>query len=98
MAIPLRNLLNDAINRAGISRQVVANQVVEEFDKICKELYGSETCREITHVTYRNKIIEIKCRQSVVAQNLQFNKMRLINELNHVFKNKVVDDIRIMVV
>jgi len=98
MPIPLRNLLGDAINRAGIGRQVVANRVVSEFDKICRELYGEDTCREISHVAYRNKVLELKCRRSVVAQNLQFNKMRLANEINHVFKKRVIDDIKITVV
>lgn len=98
MSIPLRNLLGDAINRAGIGRQVVANQVVAEFDKICVELYGDDTCREISHVAYRDRVLEIKCRRSVVAQNLQFNKMRMVNELNHVFKKRIIDDIKITVI
>jgi hypothetical protein len=98
MAIPLKNLLGDAVKRAGISRGILASQVVEEFNKVCQELYGNETRKMIEHVSYRNKTLRIKCREAVVAQNLRFNKARLINEINNVLKGQAVKDIQITIV
>jgi len=98
MAIPLKNLLGDAVNRAGITKGVLASNVVKEFHSVCKELYGAKTCEMIEHVSYRNKTLAIKCREAVVAQNLRFNKMRLINEINQSLKAKAVKDIQITIV
>jgi len=95
--IPLKNLLGDAVNRAGIGRGVVAATVVEEFNKICRELYGAETCQMIDHVSFRDGVIRLKCREAVVAQNLRVNKMRLINELNQSLKKKSIKDIQIII-
>lgn len=98
MAIPLKNLLGDAVKRAGISRGILASRVVEEFHKICRELYGDKTCKMIEHVSYRNKTLRIKCREAVVAQNLRFNKTRLINEINNALKGQAIKDIQITIV
>jgi len=43
MAIPLKNLLGEAVNRAGIKKGVLASNVVKEFNSVCKELYGAKT-------------------------------------------------------
>jgi hypothetical protein len=98
MAIPLKNLLRDAVNRAGIAKGVLASNVVKEFNSVCRELYGEKTCDMIEHVSYRNKALTIKCREAVVAQNLRFNKMRLINEVNQSLKVKAVENIQIVIV
>ncbi len=98
MAIPLKNLLGDAVKRAGISRGILASRVVEEFNKVCKELYGDKTCKMIEHVSYRNKTLRLKCCEAVVAQNLRFNKARIINEINNALKAQAIKDIQITIV
>jgi hypothetical protein len=97
MGIPLKNLLGDAVKRAGIGQGVLAARVVEEFQKICRELYGSDTCQAISHASYRQGVLKVKCEEAVVAQNLRFNKTRIINELNQALQQRTVRDLKILI-
>lgn len=97
MATPLKNLLGDAVNRANITRGVIAARVVEEFDKVCRELYGEQTCSMISHVSFRDKKIRIKCSEAAAAQNLTVNRVRLVNEINRAFGQKVVEDLSVSI-
>ncbi|MDD4995464.1 MAG: DciA family protein [Patescibacteria group bacterium] len=97
MLIHIKKLLDEAVKRAGITQSVNAARVVEEFNRVCRELYGKLTCDAVAHVSFRNGIVRVSCGHAVVAQNLQFNKSRLINEINRGLKAKAVSGIKITI-
>jgi len=98
MALPIKKLLGDAVKRAGIAQGVLAARVVEEFNKVCLELYGQATCQGISHISFRQGVVKASCQEAVIAQNLRFNKTRIINEINQSLGQQVIRDLKIIIV
>jgi predicted nucleic acid-binding Zn ribbon protein len=90
----LKNLIFNAVQRAGISRQVEAANVVELFDRLAPELLGEAIAKGAKAAYVRNNILTIECVSSLIAQEVRYREQDIIKELNKKAGGQAVEKIR----
>lgn len=96
MFIKIKNLLNKSINRAGFSRQIEATQVVEQADKVLRQILSQKVYEKIKPVSFKNGALTIACLNSVAAQEVKLRQREIIAQINQPFKERLVTDLRFM--
>lgn len=92
--VPLKNLLSNRMKRAGISRQVLAAQAVEKFNKILAEIFGPGILKKARAIYLRNKVLTVSCLSSVLIQEIYLKRNKIIRELNHQLGGEVVETLK----
>ncbi|MFA6551636.1 MAG: DUF721 domain-containing protein, partial [Patescibacteria group bacterium] len=84
----------NAVQRAGISRQVEAANVVELFNRLAPEILGEAVARAVKAIYVRNNILTIECDSSLIAQEARYREQDIIRELNKKAGAQAVEKIR----
>lgn len=88
---PVSRILPKAIQKAGISRQVTAARVLEEWATVLKQLWGEEKAAHIEGVSLANGTLKLRSRSGVAAQELKIWEARLVNQLNRELGSRIVE-------
>ena len=83
----LKHLIANAVQRAGVSRQVEAASVVELFNRLA---------REAKAVYVRNNILTVECGSSLIMQELRYREPEIIQAINQQAGGRAVEKIRFM--
>jgi len=92
--IPLKNILAQNARQSGISQQILAAQVIEKFNQILVEVFGSGVGRRARAMYLRGKILTVGCLSSVVTQEIYLKRGKLIKELNKRLGGEAVTDLK----
>jgi hypothetical protein len=92
---PIGSLVNKALDRTGVRRQVEATVVLDKFNELCDKKWGEKTKGKVQAIHIKNKILTVACLNSVLAQEIQFNAHIFIKEINREF-GEVVERIRFL--
>lgn len=79
-----------------LARQINAGLIVEFVNEQIKELWGKIGKDNAKAVSLKDKIVKINCAHSVMAQELQFKKQRIVDIVNEKFGSGTV--IRVTIV
>ncbi|PIT93771.1 hypothetical protein COU00_02560 [Candidatus Falkowbacteria bacterium CG10_big_fil_rev_8_21_14_0_10_43_11] len=90
----LKNLIFNAIQRAGVSRQVEAATVVELFNKLAPEILGEAISRSAKAIYIRNNILTVECASSLIMQELRYREPEIIQAINKQAGGQAVEKIR----
>lgn len=90
MAEQIGSLLNKTINKAGISEQVGAAVVCDQFNKIVIEVLGQNIKDKVKALYVKNKTLSVAALSSVVGQEIKLHEQEILEKLVvKVGKNKV---------
>ena len=90
----LKNLVRNAGQRAGVSRQVEAAGVVELFNELAPEILGEKIAGCAKAIYVRNNILTVECASSLVRQEVRYREPAVIKEINKRAGGQAVEKIR----
>jgi len=90
----LKKLLSQAAQRAGISRQIEASNVVNLFNKLAPEILGKVIAGNAKAVYFKNNILTVECSSSLIMQEVRYREQEIIKELNQKSGGEIVEKIQ----
>ncbi len=90
----LKNLIANAVQRAGVSRQVEAATVVESFNRLAPEILGETIAHSAKAIYVRNNILTVECGSSLIMQEVRYREPEIIQALNKQAGGQVVEKIK----
>ncbi|MDO8618255.1 MAG: DciA family protein [Candidatus Uhrbacteria bacterium] len=94
---PIRKILPQAIQQAGIARQVTAARVIQETQEALRRLWGEEKAKYIQTVSFKDGVIKVKALAPAAAQEIKNATVPLQNEVNRALGSKIVQQIQVVV-
>ena len=84
-------------NKGGLSKQITASLICEEFDKIVVAKWGSVAKDKIKAMYFKDNILTIATLSSVFAQEVKLHEKEILDLLNKKFGLSDVTKIRYLV-
>ncbi len=81
MADSIKNLLQQTVNKAGISQQVDAAVVCDAFNRIIVELLGQEIAKKAKALYVKNRTLSIAVLSSAVGQEIKLHEREIMEKL-----------------
>jgi hypothetical protein len=93
----ISSILNNTVKQQkGLSAQVTAALVCEEFDKIVRQIWGEIGATKVKALYLKDNVLTIASLSSVMAQEIKLNEREILSALNDKFKG-VVERIRYVI-
>lgn len=86
----IKRILPQAIQSAGIARQVTAARVVEEATEKLRLLWGDEKAAYAEVVSFSDGTLKWRTTSSVAMQELKLMEKQLVNDLNRELGSRVI--------
>ncbi|MFA6098241.1 MAG: DciA family protein [Patescibacteria group bacterium] len=97
MAQQIGNLLGNSINQAGISAQVGAAIVCNDFDRILLETLGQKIKKNAKALYVKNRTLTIAVLSSIVGQEIKLHEQEILEKLHKKPSGKTVERLRFLV-
>lgn len=97
MITPLKNLLNDSLQRSGVAKEVSAAMVVDEANKLIGQIMGEKVKKRAEAKYVKNGELSIAVLSSVVTQEIKMHEHKLMEKLNKKIGKDVVKKVRFLV-
>ncbi len=88
--VPIKSLLSKFLKRKEIKQQLEEVKVCEVANQILKEAFNTD---QVKATFFKNSILQIKCTNSVLSNEVQLRKQRIKNLVNEELKEPIVKDI-----
>jgi hypothetical protein len=92
---PIRRILPQAMQQAGIDSQVSAARVVDEAQKAIVRLWGEERASFVEPVSFKDGSLNAIVRSGSAAHALRTMQSQWVNEINRTLGQQRVKEIRI---
>ena len=89
----LSDILNKQVSQKGLSNQIKAALVCEEFDNILKEKWGEKITRHARALYLKDNILTLVSLSSVASQEIRFAENEIIEKINQKFGQKIIKKI-----
>lgn len=86
----IKSLIPQFLQKKQIKKQIEAAEVCKLADRILKQAFGNKDAKA---VFFKNSTLQIKCSNSVLANEIQLRKERIRNEINEEVGKEIVKDI-----
>jgi hypothetical protein len=93
----IKNLLGGSIKNAGISDQVEAAVVCEDFNKIAVEILGENVKDKLKALYVKNKTLTIAVMSSALGQEIKLHEHEILEKLNQKTGKNKVERLRFLV-
>jgi len=93
----IKNLLSKRIKQSGFSQQVKTSLIIESFEKVIKEIFGSKIVKRIKPLYIKDGILNVACLSSVVVQEINFKKNEIINKIRLKLGEETIKDIKFVI-
>lgn len=97
MPISIKNLLNESVRHAGVSEQVEAAMICDEFNKIALEILGPGVKDKLRALYVKNKTITIAVMSSSIGQEIKLHEPEILEKLNQKAGPNKVERLRFLV-
>ena len=91
---PIKNLLDQSIQRAGVKDDVDASLAVDAAQKIFQELLGEEIAKTMKPLYVKRGVLTVSCASSVAAQELKLHEHEIIKKLKERLGKTMVERLR----
>ncbi len=86
----IKSIIPKILKREGIQKQIESAEVCKIADRVLKTALGDNDTKA---VFFRNGNIQIRCPNSVIANEIQLRKERIKNEINDDFGRELIKNI-----
>lgn len=87
---PIRRLLPQAVQAAGIREQVTAARVLKEAEQTIKRLWGEEKAGYVRAISFTAGTLKLGSLAPAALQELKMDRVRIQNEINRAIGEKSV--------
>lgn len=87
-----KKLLQKSLQKAGITKQVQASLVLEDYTHAISEIFGKAIEDKARPIHLKEGVLSVACISSVVAQELKFKEQEILEKINS--EGKIVDRVR----
>jgi len=91
MVLHIKNLLNKSLKQAGIKHGVDTALVLDTTKRVITEVCGEKVAEKVKPMFVRNKILNLACLSSVVAQEIKLHEAEIIEKINGGFEKELVE-------
>lgn len=91
--ISIKDLLPQSLSRNRIKPQIEAVNVLSEFRRLVKDVWGEEVCEMVEPKYVKERILYVHCSSSPAVNALSLAKKKIIQEINNSFDESLIDDI-----
>lgn len=91
---PIKNLLEDSVQRSGIKDDVQVSLLLQKAQKIFTELFGAEAAKTMKPLYVKRGVLTVSCQSSVAAQELKLRERDIVKRLNAGLEKPLVDRLR----
>lgn len=95
--VKVEKILPKSVKKAGISGELAANKILEEFPLAIEKLFGPAVMKKIKPLYLKNGTLSIGCLSTVLGQELKADEPMILAELNRPYGRKVVERLRFLV-
>lgn len=88
----IKDILPASLLRNRIKAQVSACTVLDEFQKLVKNIWGEEVEKLAQAKYVKDKILYVYCNSSAVASALSLARKKLVEEINKAQGENVIND------
>ncbi len=86
--------LNQILNKnfkqkKGLTKQVQAALVCDEFKKIIINLWGPKATQKVKALSYQQNILTVACISSALAQEIRLQEKEILQKINQKFNLKI---------
>ena len=78
-----------SLNKAGISKQIEAVQVCDQWEKVICNIFGQQVIGQTQALHFKNGILTVAVLSPVLAQEFKFKEEEIKKEINKGRKDKV---------
>ena len=93
----ISKFLAQRIKQSGFSQQVKTSLIIEEFNKLIEVKFGAKLSKKIKPLYLKDKILTVACLNSIIVQELTFQKAELIEKINKKFGPKAITEIKFLI-
>ncbi len=97
MAIPLKDLLKNTVNKAGIGEQVGAAVLCTEFDRIIVEVLGEGVKDKVKAQYVKNGTLTVAVLSSAIGQEIKLHEQEILEKLSKKADGQSVNRLRFLV-
>ncbi len=91
---PLKKLVDDSVNRAGIKDDVEASLAIDAAQKIFNEMFGEDVGKLMKPLYVKRGVLTVSCVSSVAAQELKLRDREIIKKLQERIGKPLVERLR----
>ncbi|MEA3249454.1 MAG: DciA family protein [Patescibacteria group bacterium] len=78
----LDKLMPQSIKRAGVAGGVKAAMILDTVSKVLTERFGERIASAMKPVKIRNRIVTIRCGESVMTEDIRMHEAEIIRDAN----------------
>ncbi|MAF13396.1 MAG: hypothetical protein CMI53_00680 [Parcubacteria group bacterium] len=95
--INLKNLLDKSIKKAGISKNLEAFKILDEFNGVIESIFGEAVRKKIKPLMVEDGTLSVACLSSVLAEKIKTKERIILEELNRPYRAKVVVHLKFII-
>ena len=92
----ISSILSSKFSKGSLGRQVKASLMVEFANEKLKEFWGKAGAGQAKAISIKNFILTISCQNSIIAQEVNFKKTKLVDLINEKFGSTCVKKVKIV--
>ena len=96
MFVKISDLLNKNIKKSGVSEQVSAIDILNEFNRIIEARYAKSLKDRVKPLYIKNKTLTVSCDNQTTASELKLCERKIIQELNKGREEPIIQTIRFL--
>ena len=96
MFVKISDLLNKNIKKSGVSEQVSAIDILNEFNRIIEARYAKNLKDRVKPLYIKNKTLTVSCDNQTTASELKLCERKIIQELNKGREEPIIQTIRFL--
>lgn len=97
MVISLKHLLADSVRKAGISDQVGAAVICDQFNEVVVEVLGEKVRGKAKALYVKNRTLTVAVLSSVMGQEIKLHESEMLAKLNAKAGRLEVERLRFLV-
>lgn len=91
---PIKKILDDSVQRAGMTDDIDASLALEAAQKIFRELFDNETAQTMKPLYVKRGVLTVSCASSVAAQELKLREREILTKLKERLGKPLVERLR----
>ncbi|MDD5341503.1 MAG: DciA family protein [Patescibacteria group bacterium] len=93
----IKNVLKKRVAQSGLEQNIKNSLAIEEFSNVIREEMGKQVLNKIKPLYLKNKVLTVACLVSVVMQEINLRKERIMYNVNKKLGYKAMLDIKFIV-
>ncbi|NQT49310.1 DUF721 domain-containing protein [Candidatus Kuenenbacteria bacterium] len=91
-----KNLVAGRFQKSPLANQIRSSLVIEYANETIRQFWGKKGAEQAKAVSLKRQIIKIVCQNSIIAQELNFKKTKIIELVNQKFLADTVKKLQIV--